>query len=158
MTAIPRDLVAEALGLSPDALPPGDLPVARFAERWMGWLRATQGDAAPEQHPEFWTFALFGALASRAPDLCLDAVLASLALAASPDEAALIAAGPLEDLIAASGPAIIDRLEAEASAQPRLRYALTGVWAEGSAGTPLWRRIEALRAGTPGLDDGAPLP
>lgn len=157
MTAIPRDLVAEALGVSPDALPPGDLPVARFAERWMGWLRATQGDAAPEQHPEFWTFALFGALAARAPDLCLDAVLASLAIATTPDDAALIAAGPLEDLLAASGPAIIGRIETEAAAHPRLRYALTGVWSEGSAGTPLWQRIEAARQG-PTIDSGAPLP
>ncbi len=154
---IPRALVAEALGVSPDALPPGDLPVARFADRWMGWLRATQGDAQPEAHPEFWTFALFGALAGRAPDLCLDAVLDSLALATTPEEAALIAAGPLEDLIAANGPAVIDRIEAEAAARPRFRYALTGVWAEGSAGTPLWQRIEAARSG-PSLDSGAPLP
>lgn len=157
MSAIPRDLVAEALGVSPDALPPGDLPVARFAERWMGWLRATQGDAAPERHAEFWTFALFGALATRAPDLCLDAVLACLVLATSAEEAALIAAGPLEDLIAASGTAIIDRLEVEAAQRPRLRYALTGVWAEGSAGTPLWHRIEAARQGE-GIDSGTPLP
>lgn len=157
MSAIPRDLVAEALGVAPDALPPGDLPVARFAERWMGWLRATQSVEAPENHPEFWTFALFGALARHAPDLCLDAVMGCLALATSAEEAALIAAGPLEDVITANGSSVIERIEHEAARSPRFRYALTGVWADGSAGTPLWQRIEAARSG-PGLDSGAPLP
>lgn len=155
---IPRALVAEALGVSPDTLPPGDLPVARLAERWIGYLRATMDMDAPQDHPEFWTFSLLVDLARDAPDLCLDTVLAALALCTTAEEAALIAAGPLEDVIAAQGAAVIDRIETEAARSPRFRYALTGVWPQGSAGTPLWRRIEAARAGSPGIDSGAPLP
>lgn len=158
MTAIPRDLVAQCLGVSPDALPPGHLPVERLAERWMGFLRDTADSDVGQDHPEFWTFALMHDLARIAPDLCLDAVLAALALCRTPDDVALIAAGPLEDVITANGPAMIDRIEAEAARSARLRYALSGVWPEGSAGTPLWKRIEAAQAGEPGIDTGAPLP
>ncbi|MDR5654576.1 DUF6869 domain-containing protein [Ruixingdingia sedimenti] len=154
---IPRALVAAALHVDPGALPEGDLPVARLAERWLGYLRATMEAEAPQDHPEFWTFSLLCDLADTAPDLCLDTVLAALALCGTAEEAALIAAGPLEDVIARNGPAVIDRIEAAAAASPRFRHALTGVWPQGSAGTPLWRRIEAARAG-PTLDSGLPLP
>jgi hypothetical protein len=124
----------------------------------MGFLRDTTESDAAQDHPEFWTFALLHDLARGAPDLCLDAVLAALALCRTADEVALVAAGPLEDVITASGPAVIDRIEATAARSARLRYALTGVWPEGSAGTPLWRRIEAACADEPGIDSGAPLP
>jgi hypothetical protein len=163
VTAIPRDLVARSLQVAPEALPPGDLPVARLAERWMGYLRDTAADDAPEgpapqEHPEFWTFALIFDLAREAPDLCLDVIVAALPLCRSPEEVALVAAGPLEDVIAANGPAVIDRIETLAPVNARLRFALTGVWPQGSAGTPLWHRIEAARAGETGIDGGAPLP
>lgn len=158
MTSIPRELVAESLGVSPDALPPGDLPVARLAERWVGYLRATMADEAPQDHPEFWTFALLADLARGAPDLCLGVVLAALGLCRSADEIALVAAGPLEDVIAAQGAAVIDRIEAEAPGNARLRLALSGVWPQGSAGTALWQRVQAARGSDAGLDDGAALP
>ena len=158
MTAIPRDLVAQCLGVAPDALPPGDLPVVRLAERWLGFTRETADSDAPQDHAEFWTYALLHDLARVAPGLCLDTVLAALALCSTPDEVALVAAGPLEDVLVANGPAVIDRIETEAARSARLRLALTGVWPEGSAGTPVWRRVEAARANAPALDDGAALP
>lgn len=161
MTAcIPRILVAEALGVSPDALPPGDLPVGRLAERWLGYLRAAEAEsgAAPQSLPDFWTAALMIDLAGQVPDLCLDAILAALPLCRTPDEVALIAAGPLEDLLNTRAEAVIDRIEAEAAGRPRLRLALSGVWPEGSAGTPVWQRVIAARGDAPGLDDGADLP
>ena len=158
MTPIPRTLVAEALGVSPDALPPGDLPVARLASRWLGWLSAAEGSEAPEALADYWTDVLFARLAGGVPGLCLDAVLAVLARCATPDQVAHLAAGPLEDLLHRSGGAVIDRIEAEAPDNPRLRLALSGVAPEGSAGTALWGRVQAARGGDAGLDDGAPLP
>jgi hypothetical protein len=160
MQVIPRAFVAESLGVSPGALPAGDLPVARLAERWLGYLRAAlvHEAAAPQDVPDFWTASLLLDLARMEPGLCLDVVLAALPLCRQPEEIALIAAGPLEDVIAAHGPALIDRIETEAAASARLRLALSGVWPEGSAGTPLWGRVQAARGGDAGLDDGAPLP
>jgi hypothetical protein len=160
MQVIPRALVAEALGVSPDTLPPGDLPVARLADRWLGYMRAALADdtAAPQDVPDFWTASLMLDLARIEPGLCLDVVLAALPLCRQSEEVALIAAGPLEDVIAAHGAALIGRIEAEAAGSARLRLALSGVWPEGSAGTPLWGRVQAARGGDAGLDDGAPLP
>jgi hypothetical protein len=160
MQVIPRARVASALGVSPDALPPGDLPVTRLAERWLGYVRAALADdmAAPQDVPDFWTAALVMDLARSEPGLCLDVVLAALPLCRQSGEVALIAAGPLEDVIAAHGTALIDRIEAEAAVSARLRLALSGVWPEGSAGTALWARVQAARGGDAGLDDGALLP
>lgn len=41
---------------------------------------------------------------------------------------AVVAAGPLEDLICSVGPEYIDRIEHEAKVNRRLGYLLTGVW------------------------------
>ena len=70
----------------------------------------------------------------------------------------MVAAGPLEDLIAHHGAAVIDEIEALAGRAPRFAYALTGVWAQDNDGTLLWARIEAARRDVAGLDSGAPLP
>lgn len=158
MTGIPRDLVASALGVAPDALPPGDLPVARLAERWLGWLRAGAEAEAPEGLPDYWTDVLLARLAPDAPGLCLDAVLAALGQSATVEEVALIAAGPLEDLLHRQGAVVIERIEAEAAGNARLRLALSGVAPDGSAGAPLWQRVQAAQGGDAGLDDGAALP
>lgn len=158
MTTIPRPLVAAALGVSSDALPPGDLPVGRLADRWLGWLTMTDSAEAPETLPDYWTDLLLARLAVEAPDLCLSAVLAILTACRTPDQVAHLAAGPLEDLLHRSGAAVIGRIEAEAPGNPRLRLALSGVAPDGSPGAPLWSRVQAARGGDPGLDDGAPLP
>lgn len=157
MTAIPRDLVARLLSVSPDTLPPGDLPVARLAELWIGWYR----EAAPgtsRTHPDEWTFDLFDSLAREAPGLCLDTILAVLPMCRTAAEVAFLAAGPLEDVFCRHAPDVIDRIEAEARRTPRLRYALTGVWPQDDIDeTPLWQRLEAARRG-PQIGDNAPLP
>lgn len=159
-TAIPRKLVAEALGVDEASLPPGDLPLDRLAARFLAYLRAGDGESpAPATHPDAWTVALFDALARDHPGPALAAIRAVLWACASPEDVAMVAAGPLEDAIGAQGSALIDEIEHLAATAPRFAYALTGVWpGEPGAAPLLWARIEAARAGVPGLDDGAPLP
>jgi hypothetical protein len=152
-------LVADALGVDESALPAGDLPVARLATRFLAYLAAGDEDnPPPADHPDAWTFALFDVLTGEYPDRGLEASRAALAACESPEEVAGVAAGPLEDLIAQHGPALIDEIEALAARAPRFAYALTGVWPQGKEGSLLWARIEAARRDVPGLDDGAPLP
>ncbi|GKY87820.1 DUF6869 domain-containing protein [Sinisalibacter aestuarii] len=155
--AIPRTLVASALGVPESDLPPGDLPLDRLATRFLAYTRAGDGETVPEGHPDAWTYALFDDLTRAHPALALAALRATLAACASPEDVAMVAAGPLEDLIAENGAAVIGEIEALAASAPRFAYALTGVWQRE---TPplLWARIEAARAGADGLDDGAPLP
>lgn len=73
----------------------------------------------------------------------------------------MLAAGPLEDLVAEHGDEFIDRIEREARHSARFRFALTGVWPQqGEGNTVLWSRIEKARAPAmdTGLDMGGPLP
>jgi hypothetical protein len=72
----------------------------------------------------------------------------------------MLAAGPLEDLIADHGQTVIERIEREARHSARFRFALTGVWPQGQTENPVWPRIEAARAGAmaTGIDAGGVLP
>lgn len=72
----------------------------------------------------------------------------------------MLAAGPLEDLIADHGAEFIDRIEREARHSARFRFALTGVWPQGEGDAELWARIEKARALAmdTGIDMGGPLP
>jgi hypothetical protein len=59
------------------------------------------------------------------------------------DEAlAYVAAGPLEDLLAFHGPAVIDYVTVAARADARLQLALSGVWLNRA--NPVWERWSAL--------------
>ena len=53
---------------------------------------------------------------------------------------ALIAAGPLEDLLAKAGPTYIDQVIAEAKLNPRLAVMLTGVW-RNSMEADVWEKV-----------------
>jgi hypothetical protein len=70
---IPRAIVAEALGLpeGTDALPPGDLPLDRFAGRLIGYLSTPDADA---QTTDAWTGAVMDRLIADDPKLALDAL------------------------------------------------------------------------------------
>ncbi|GGL67634.1 DUF6869 domain-containing protein [Wenxinia marina] len=154
MSSIPRELVAEATQLPPHALPDGDLPMARFAERHAEFVAAAARDEGAG-HAEFWTWLVMEELVRERPAQALEAIRAVLALLTTPEEVASLAAGPLEDLLTHHGVVALDAMEADAT--PRLRYALTGVW-KGDLPKDVWHRVEALRAGSPELDEGAPLP
>ncbi len=84
----------------------------------------------------------------------------ALAAAETVWQVVMLAAGPLEDLIADHGATVIDRIEREARQSPRFRFALTGVWPQGNRQSPVWTRVEAARAAAmaTGIDAGGPLP
>ena len=151
--AIPRALVARALGVSEDSLPEGELPMARLAERYATFLAGAARDEADPA--ELWTFDVMDRLAQEEPALALAAIRATLPLCTTPGEVAHLAAGPLETLLQLHGPEVIGPLAEDP--EPRMLYALTGVWLDDVK--PMVRaRVEALRRDVPGLDDEAPLP
>ena len=71
------------------------------------------------------------------------AILAILAKRPPDDVIAILAAGPLEDLIECAGPQYIDRIEVEARRNPAFRRLLGGVWKSSTA--EVWARVEAAR-------------
>ena len=54
----------------------------------------------------------------------------------------VLAAGPLEDYIAKLGERVIDRVEAQAAADPKFRSLLGGVW-RNSMSDGVWARVQA---------------
>lgn len=60
---------------------------------------------------------------------------------------AILAAGPLEDLIVHHGPEFIDRIEIEARQNPRFRDLLGGVWGSSAPGD-VWPRIQRIQGPT----------
>ncbi|HEY0505043.1 MAG TPA: hypothetical protein VGD42_16290 [Lysobacter sp.] len=71
-------------------------------------------------------------------------ILAVLARRPSERVLRMLAAGPLEDLLAYAGKFYIDRVELEARRNPAFRHLLGGVW-QNRTPDELWRRVEAVR-------------
>jgi hypothetical protein len=70
---------------------------------------------------------------------------------ADEDILAYVAAGPLEDLLAHHGHKFIDRVEAEANADPHFRRAVSGVWGWNSIRSDVRRRLDSLLGQEPRL-------
>ena len=62
------------------------------------------------------------------------------------DQVALLAAGPVEDLLARYGTQFIERIEAEAKRSPAFAHLLGGVWRQDMP-PGIWQRVEAARGG-----------
>ena len=64
----------------------------------------------------------------------------------TPDEeaVALLAAGPLENLLSEHGPSFIDRVEARAATDEKLNHLLGGVWRLSMSGD-VWARVQRMR-------------
>lgn len=105
MTAdsIPRATVAAVLGLPPDtdALPPGDLPLVRFAARLIAYLGT---DDPGTETPDAWTGALMDHLVAEDPARALATLRAGAPLVMgdrlSDPLQELAARGDMDDAIA----------------------------------------------------------
>ena len=106
-----------------------------------------------------WSYSCVDEAVSKAPDAAWDFVEAMLPLLETGEEAGNFAAGPLEDLIADQGAAVIERIEAKADASPRFRYVLSGVWPRGEDREgEIWQRVCWAREPGPWMDSSDDLP
>ena len=104
-----------------------------------GYLANYSGDKAT-----FWAFEEVCELISRDPNRLWAITLRLIEQA--PDDAALsyVAAGPLEDLLAAHGPSFIERVEAAAREHPRVMRALSGVWGQTRFTPDTYARVQSI--------------
>jgi hypothetical protein len=79
-----------------------------------------------------------------APEVAWSAILEILQRELTEDQLAVLAAGPLEDLLAVHGPAFIERVEREANRNPRFNQLLGGVW-QNEMKSEIWERIQKAR-------------
>lgn len=75
------------------------------------------------------------------PQDCWLAILEILSRNPADEVLAVLAAGPLEDLIAKHGPDFVERIETESRQNPKFRHLLGGVW-QNSTSAEIWTRIK----------------
>ncbi|MBV2090281.1 MAG: hypothetical protein KUF72_05285 [Candidatus Thiodiazotropha sp. (ex Ctena orbiculata)] len=96
-------------------------------------------------HPQWWAVEKFMGIGSgdtNAQD-SMKAILVILNLEPPDKVIAVLAAGPLEDLIENCGEEVIDQIELLARQNPKFRHLLGGVW---ECGTPdIWTRVTVCR-------------
>jgi uncharacterized protein DUF6869 len=78
------------------------------------------------------------------PETVWSAILKILEHELTDDQLALLAAGPMEDLLAQHGAQFIERVEAEAERNPRFNHLLGGVW-RSSMTEDVWGRVQRAR-------------
>ena len=78
------------------------------------------------------------------PEVAWPAMLQILERELTEDQTAVLAAGPLEDLLAVHGSQFIDRVEREAERSSRLNHLLGGVW-QNQMPQEIWERVQKAR-------------
>jgi hypothetical protein len=79
-----------------------------------------------------------------APEAVWNAIVELTKHKLSDEETAVLAAGPLEGLLAKYGEDFIERIEVEARRDPIFAHLLGGVW-PSSIASDIWKRVELLR-------------
>ena len=118
-------------------------------EEWASaYIRVHEAEASlDESHPDHLAaYEFMVELVGETAELCWSGILEIVERRPSERVLGMVAAGLMEDLLDASGAAFIDRIEAQACADPVFRRMLDGVW---QSGTPeVWARLVAVRGET----------
>jgi hypothetical protein len=104
--------------------------VEELVSEWLSGEDATMGDG------------LLGPFED--PEAVWKAVLRIMQHELSDEQVALLAAGPVEDLLVSYGAQFINRIEAEASRSTAFAHLLGGVWRQDMP-DEIWKRVEAAR-------------
>jgi hypothetical protein len=106
------------------------------------WFAGHGGAGIPDTLYGKWYDAV-----TEEPEVAWKAILEVLQQDLTEDARALLAAGPMEDLLCYHGAAFIDRVEEEARRNPRFNHLLGGVWRQEMP-EEIWSRIEKARKET----------
>ena len=96
-----------------------------------------------EYEQTFWAWQRVHDLVDNDPDVGWRVLLLATEMAEDDGALEVIGAGPLEDLLSQHGPLFIDRVEARARSDGRLRQALSAMW-QSEMSDELWTRVQQL--------------
>lgn len=99
---------------------------------------------SPRREQLAWVGDRFVDLADRDPERCWDLILAVIDVDEEEPVLAALAAGPLEDLLAAQGDRFIARIEGRARCDAAFRRMLGHAWRNAVADA-IWARVLAAR-------------
>jgi hypothetical protein len=97
-------------------------------------------------------------IVSEAPGAAVTLLLDGIEQCRGAKHVALLAAGPLESLLARHGPSVIDALERAARNSSKVRYLLSGTWGRSRIDPGVWQRLVAAVAAGPVMDADARTP
>jgi hypothetical protein len=106
----------------------------------------------PDADDAEWMYVWVVEMLQEHPDEAWPVLQALVAVARDDRELAVVAAGPIEEVLVAHGPLVIARVETQAAQDPKFRRALSGVWRSEIA-EAVWVRVSSARGDEPGLDD-----
>ena len=112
-------------------------------------VRAYLEYSATDRPDLFWSFDRISDLIRHAPDDAYEVIRELVRQAPSPYVLGIVAAGPLEDLLSDWGERVIDRLETDARADPKLMAACAEVW-KLYMPDEVWSRLRSLVGGEDG--------
>jgi len=125
-----------------------------LAENWIAFWKAPED--SQERTSLYWVMDREYDLMLEKPELVWRLILAVLQRNDSNDIQEVLSAGPLEDLLAKHGDAIIESVEVEARLNPKFAKLLGGVW-KSSMTDEIWNRVQAVwdRRGWDGIPETA---
>ena len=120
-----------------------ELELNRVVDAWVAGHEAEDG--TPERERNWWAVSLVmnWALDGEA-DLLWSFILTAYKRNISDRVVSVLAAGPLEDLLAKHGPVFIDRVEQLARQDATFNCLLGGVW-RNTMSEEVWERVQAAR-------------
>ena len=118
--------------------------IERFTRRYEWDREMVLQEIKGAREENFWAFEVFDDVSRTDPELCWELILQTLHTPHAESVEEILAAGPLEDLLARFGPAFIDRVEAKAEKDPKFKDLLGGVW-QNDMTNEVWARVQACR-------------
>ena len=120
---------------------------AVIASEWISYWAKSEEERAAVVDDESY---IVNELAREQPELCWEVILEILR-SIKPDPKTttfqVLAAGPLEDLLASHGNAFIARVESRAEDDPNFKLLLGGVW-QNTMPQGVWDRVQRCRGTT----------
>lgn len=117
--------------------------IGEIAAAWMALHRLAKGSL--ERKALFWAYCRVSELVVDDPEKGWEVIEEIRRLDDSDQILSNLAAGPLEELLAAHGERFIDRIEATCRDDQQLRKLLGATWQHGMP-DPVWARIKAIAA------------
>ena len=114
--------------------------MVELVDGWIAYEAASERGQKSEQDGMQWAYDAVVDVCDAHPDLTFEFVRQVLQRDVSPKVLSALAAGPLEDLLARHGAAVIDRVEIEARQNPRFQHLLGGVW-QNRISNEVWLRV-----------------
>lgn len=125
--------------------PISDRDVEALADSWIRYQQAAlRQPSGVDDEADFTAVKVVSELSRRDPRSAIALIRSVLAKVSDEEMLAVLAAGPLEDVLAKHGPEVIDEVERLALQDHRFRELLFGVW-RNTVDTATWERLERLR-------------